>query len=1136
MAETKDPNLLDRWPNEKRRQTYIDAWYTNKVWDAYFYTPQWERTRVRYDGSLDLPENTVWWYEWDLTAIKLAEKNRAAANTLNAAKWWEITGSTVPQNTQNSTQNQNGTSVSNSNSTSVKYDGTDGKWNITVWPQNANLNYYQYWDDSNPNQQSQKWWMNDKYTGEWVSNTYIEYNPDVTLADLDPNYLYWENARQQNRKDAWYIARRNDMIASALYNEWKVSKEEVAEFLSQQNEWMNSTEADRLNTIESVWKRLWQIKPEEVEEEPQTDFTKDTSGKLYGKTTADEWNPKQWIDTLADDNSVFRAMEVRRTQTVDEMYNLWVDNLAAAKYYNTWTYGEQAWRDFSLRYPQTAALVEQKVKEMKAQETVNAVASGTDLPSNNNTVWSVNNNIADFSNTNATSTTSSAQITKNINTMLDNNETAQTAQELMWTIEWEMATLKNRLKNLREEANNAFKWDVPDYIVNAYINNRSQEIQNQLSILEDRYNAAYQRYTTEVSQAQRQQEFDLKKKQLEMNEKEFELKKWATEQWIEIDRYKAKWTTSTSNSWRELPVTTKTREEINWIVDWLVDKAKNWQLGKSQCAAWIQRYYFPELWITIWWLSTLEAKKWLINTDKYYVPQKWDLIIINSWAKLEDWTPAWHIGIVVSVDWDKLTYLDWNGDWQENVAVRTTSINSKSIEWYYDVTKWQSSSRNYEWTDQDYANFEAFLDTDKETRMNSTDKKAMAEQYWTDLQWMTILATDALANRDWTVDTSITVTPEWTISINEEGRTVITPSDWWEPIVYAYWVNANDKRINQPWFDPTLWYNTYNKDFYNEVNKNPDESKYTKQQIEEARNFADAQAKWKDWYDDEARWVDQEFWFIIDKKDAYQRIYDAMHSWKIITPNQKGQFIEELKLDPSNANAWTKVTQEVDAYRRWTDEVLEDEANELSKLIRATEYLIMQDATKVQRKLAIDDEWNTRRQAFWEAETWANAYRYIVDAETLEKLIDTKWRWWTLTPVSDKDISMIKNAATDIKYDDDSDAFKEKVTDFYIKLRKSIWKDISREDVYDMRNQEWAMPRLNYGLNWDFSNYLIIDHAHKTWIFWWWNYWRKKSSDEEKIKDTNTIWGSASTTWSRITTRANTWNTAMDDINNVINW
>jgi hypothetical protein len=57
------------------------------------------------------------------------------------------------------------------------------------------------------------------------------------------------------------------MIASALYNEGLTSKEDVASFLSSQNEWMNSTEADRLNTIESVWKRLGQIKPKEEPKE-----------------------------------------------------------------------------------------------------------------------------------------------------------------------------------------------------------------------------------------------------------------------------------------------------------------------------------------------------------------------------------------------------------------------------------------------------------------------------------------------------------------------------------------------------------------------------------------------------------------------------------------------------------------------------------------------------------------------------------------------------------------------------------------------------------------------------------------------------------------------------------------------------
>jgi hypothetical protein len=33
---------------------------------------------------------------------------------------------------------------------------------------------------------------------------------------------------------------------------------------------------------------------------------------------------------------VFNAINAARVKTTDEMYNVWVDNLAATKYYGTW--------------------------------------------------------------------------------------------------------------------------------------------------------------------------------------------------------------------------------------------------------------------------------------------------------------------------------------------------------------------------------------------------------------------------------------------------------------------------------------------------------------------------------------------------------------------------------------------------------------------------------------------------------------------------------------------------------------------------------------------------------------------------------------------------------------------------------
>ena len=414
-----------------------------------------------------------------------------------------------------------------------KYDGTDWKWNITVWPRNANLNYYQYWDDSNPNQQWQKGWMNAKYTGEWVSNTYIEYNPDLTLADLDPNYLYWENARQQNRKEAGYIARRNDMIASALYNEWKVSREDVANFLSQQNEWMNSTEADRLNTIESVWKRLWQIKPEEYQPDlsKAEDIVKDTSGKIYWKTTAEEWNPKQWIDTLSDDNSVFKKMQEKQVKDVQDFVSQDYRNIATCVVEWTPYWDEQTWRDAQKYYPDFIAAVNEEVKRQRTQNAVNNISNwNTDYVTSemdtkkNSISSSVESMASQYSN----STKETDSIKKDIENSVATNQTASEASDTMEKIEQEAAILKNRLKNLREEANSKFKWDAPDYLVNAYMNNKAQEIQNQLSILEDRYNAAYQRYTTQLNEKWKQKQYDLEERQIKLQEDKFEYEKQQT--------------------------------------------------------------------------------------------------------------------------------------------------------------------------------------------------------------------------------------------------------------------------------------------------------------------------------------------------------------------------------------------------------------------------------------------------------------------------------------------------------------------------------------------------------------------------------------------------------------------------------
>lgn len=671
----------------------------------------------------------------------------------------------------------------------------------------ANQSFSQYWDDSSRDKQSTRGWLNEKYTGEWVKTSDINYNPDLLISWLNPNFVYWKQSQVYWTDHPGYISQRNDDIASALYNEWLTSREDVTKFLMAQNWFTNSSEEDRLNTIESVWKRLWAI-GEQNKEKPDPskadEILTDTSGKLYGKVTAEEGNPKQWIDTLADANSVFRAMEESRVANLKAFINYNPSDIAELMLSWTSPFSDQTLRDAQQYYPEFMAEVNAEKKKKQTQENVNAIASGGEISTDTNWQSNINNNINNFATQNATGTKSSVEITHDVNNAMAESQTANEASETMASIEEDMAILKNRLKNLRQEANAAFKWDVPDYLVNAYINNKSQEIQNQMSILEDRYNAAYQRYTTELQQKQWEKEYELKEKQLQLQRDEFNHKKWMDENEISSSNKKEDSWTSAKNEWDSYEVTTMSDEEVAEAVNQLRNMFDNWQLGNAQCAAGIQKYYLPMLWISLPNLSSVENKKKLINEEKGYTPKRWDLIILNSKS-----SPAnWHIWIVLSVNKDGyIEYMDWNGSlwkdgkWTEKVAINGISSGSAKILWFRNVNKGYAESSSSKWDESDYENFEKYLADDT----NQTTIKAIAMKYWfwDDYSWMTNFAREQLRNRNtnawWGTTTyTSTSTSSWRVSFI---------GDDWKTITYAVWVAKDDPRLNMPWFDPILWFN-----------------------------------------------------------------------------------------------------------------------------------------------------------------------------------------------------------------------------------------------------------------------------------------------------------------------------------------
>lgn len=602
-------------------------------------------------------------------------------------------------------------------------------WSVDFDPkklQNADVNISQYWDDSsaqNYNNSNLWGWENQKYSWENTKNSQVAYNKDATLEWLNPNYKYWQAAQMANSAEANYIAKRNDEIASALYNAGKTSMQDVSDFLNSQEWFRNSVENERQNTLLSVWKRLGDIaiqNQKNNEQQPQgnnssnnavtnmeNDLNKGTTWELYWKVTADD-NWWSGIKTLEDNNSVYKAMNEARIRSFKDMQAMSSESIAASVVSWVMASDTQTMRDLMQYDPAKYQEVQNQIKALRWQMNINAIASWEWEwnTSATNGQWSLSNEKADFISSYNWTNTNTADLLKSVNSSLSSNVAASSAQEQLTSIENDMSNLQNRMKNLKAEAKSVFKWDVPQYIVNAYIANRRQEIQDQLSVLETRYNAAYSRYQDEWERTKWDAEFDLKRQELSLKQQSYNLDEYVKRQWVEIDWFKAQVSAglvSPTIAWWDVPISSVPREEIEAWVDSLIQGCQDWTLGKAQCAAWIQKYYLPYLWVDLGTLSAWSAKQGICNEDRSYTPQKWDLIVME-WSKAE----YWHIGIVTWINQEAGTiqYLDWNGtveNWTgtETAALRSIPISNNKVYGYYNPTKvswWVSNVSAWDFT------------------------------------------------------------------------------------------------------------------------------------------------------------------------------------------------------------------------------------------------------------------------------------------------------------------------------------------------------------------------------------------------------------------------------------------------------
>lgn len=645
-----------------------------------------------------------------------------------------------------------------------------------VWPQNANENFHEYGDDSNQQWQSQRWGMNPKYEWEWVANSIIAYDPNIKTADLDPNYLFWNAAKTSNSKEANYLAKRNDMIASALYNEWKISREDVASYLAQQNWWFDSTEADRLNTIESIYKRLWQIKPQEETPKEEPDLSKaeeiatDTSWKIYGKTTAEEWNPSRWINTLADANSVFKSMEEWRIANLKALVSMDPEKIWYMIADGLSPFSDQTMRDCQTQYPEFYAEIQNSVKKIKWQQNVDSISLSWKMDVTDQLIAS-ENNVTTSMNTfvNQTATWSGAwTLATNLNNALSESEIVSWAREQMEVYKRKIADIQQSIDELPSLANQYFKWDVPEYLVNAFINNRMQKYNKEIEKYQNLYNASLDEAKLEISQEQFKQEMNYKWASLQADQNYKNANLALSQQELAYKMANSsisnwKWNDDWSYSYVDLDgnMHTLSAEEAKKVINQdLYDKStayiEYWKKAIEDAkAAWMELYWWQceamtdnyarqNFWTEMrkedWsaWATTVDEKARYATEA---LPQRWYVAIFDFWIKDANWTNWGHTGIVIDYDpvtWD-FTTLESNVDWEEHITIRTRNINSSNLLWFWDPTNGEPWNWNGNWSTavDTYMNLpngmlDVFIDAEKSWATWEERKyvKQWREWYW----------------------------------------------------------------------------------------------------------------------------------------------------------------------------------------------------------------------------------------------------------------------------------------------------------------------------------------------------------------------------------------------------------------------
>ena len=626
---------------------------------------------------------------------------------------------------------------------------------------------------------------NNYYMPNWQLTTQWQYN------SLNGT---WHVAWIPQWPDMWWID------YSQFQSKWMYVPEQQAETPTPTTKWTSGakwTSASTPATPQEQWPaedivnweipESWKKKEEEQVDNSwneqalanmEADLMKSTEWTLYGKVTADEngWNG---IHTSADPYNVEAATNRARIANLKKLQGMSSEDIATSISWWYTPYWEQAMRDLQQYNPEKYAEVQKFLKQQEWQNSINSITTGnvSGMNTTQTSIDNVNNWVDSWADSLSTSPQQAWQLVTNISNTMSNNWVATTATQEMLNLNAQMADIQEKMANVKKDAQKAFKWDVPQYIVNAYANNRLQEYQSEYNKLESRYNAAMDLYKTELSNAQWKEEMNLKYLQYQQWVSESNWKQYYQSMQLKQDSIKRvngkAYQMNYDGTMTQISDTTayttyqkNTNELLQWYIaqytnGWAT-KTANWykyNISWWQCETFTDNFTEAATWLRMTWANgrgrtTAEEKLGYINS---FTPEVGSVAIAVWWAYDSTY---WHTMLVTWYDestW--MVSLLWsNNGWDEMVYSSTVSLKDLANSWvkgfrnpYYDLAAQNADNWGYSY---EYFNTPMWwvfdkLSADTSLTAGQKSKLPVAMEMYNTLYWIVNDGSwDELANNE----------------------------------------------------------------------------------------------------------------------------------------------------------------------------------------------------------------------------------------------------------------------------------------------------------------------------------------------------------------------------------------------------